>query len=384
MRHRDDASYMELACRLALRGRGSARPNPMVGAVLVKDGVIIGTGYHKRAGEAHAEVVAIDHAEANPEGATLYVNLEPCCHYGRTPPCTEYLLSKKIQRVVIGTIDPNPLVNGKSVEYLRANGVEVNCGVLEERCKKVNEVFFKYIRTGRPFVVLKAAMTLDGKISSSAHASRWISSEHSRHRVHKLRNSVDAVMVGIGTVLADDPLLTVRGLKRSQNPVRVVLDSRLRVPVEAQVVKTIGQARTVVATTEHAPPEQIELLRDKGVEILVFEADARGRVPMDAVLTQLGKQGVQSVLIEGGSEVFTDAIEYGHVDKLIVYIAPLLLGGAAAPSFFEGKGIEHPSQAIRITAIEVRRSGPDICVEGYLQQNCSLVGHEGINECLPG
>lgn len=359
---------MERACRLALRGLGTARPNPMVGAVLVKDGAVIGTGYHRRPGEPHAEVVAVSGSRIDPEGSTLYVNLEPCCHFGRTPPCVDYILSRKIRRVVIGTVDPNPLVNGRSIERLRAEGVDVVCGVLEERCRKVNEVFLKYIRTQRPFVILKVAMSLDGKIASSSRLSRWISSDTSRKSVHRLRGMVDAVMVGSGTVAADDPLLTVRqGKSRSGgNPLRVVLDSGLSVPMTANVVRTAGEARTLIATTDRAPVEKAEALREKGVEILVFPADDEGRVPMGAVFAELGQRGIQSVLVEGGSRVFTDALQRGLADKLLVFVAPSLLGGRTAPSFFEGRGVGKPSEAIKIHGMEVKRSGPDILIQGYL------------------
>jgi len=358
---------MERACRLALRGLGTARPNPMVGAVLVKDGAVIGTGYHRRPGEPHAEVVAVSGSRIDPEGATLYVNLEPCCHFGRTPPCVDYILSKKIRRVVIGTVDPNPLVNGRSIERLRAEGVEVVCGVLEERCKRVNEVFLTYIRTKRPFVILKVAMSLDGKIASSSRLSRWISSETSRKAVHRLRAIVDAVMVGSGTVAADDPLLTVRQAKKAGgNPLRVVLDSRLSIPVTANVVRTAGEAGTLIATTDRAPTEKAEALKERGVEVLVFPADDEGRVPMGAVFTELGQRGIQSVLVEGGSRVFTDALQKGLADKLVVFVAPSLLGGRTAPGFFEGTGVGEPSEAIRIHGMEVRRSGPDILIQGYL------------------
>jgi len=354
---------MALACRLALRGKGKAKPNPMVGAVLVKDGRIIGSGYHRKSGSAHAEVVAVENATEDITGAVLYVNLEPCAHQGLTPPCVDLILRKKISRVVIGTRDPNPLVNGKSIATLREHGIETECGVLEEECRRLNEVFFKFMETGKPFVTLKAATSLDGKIACHTGESEWISCPASRKMVHRLRRLADAVLVGIGTVLKDDPQLTARGVPGSGNPLRVVMDSTLRVPLVATVLK--AEARTMVATTEQAPRDRIRLLQEKGIEVQVFPGDRKGHVPLEALLLRLGELAVQHVLLEGGSGLFTSAWDEGQVDKFMLFIAPVLLGGSHAPGIFGGTGCDRPSQGQAVRHLRASRSDRDIVLEGY-------------------
>jgi diaminohydroxyphosphoribosylaminopyrimidine deaminase/5-amino-6-(5-phosphoribosylamino)uracil reductase len=359
-----DERYMDLACRLACRGRGKTKPNPMVGALLVRGEQVIGAGYHRKAGGPHAEVVAIDGATADPRGATLYVNLEPCAHHGRTPPCVELILQRKIRRVVIGTKDTHPKVNGRSIVLLKSKGVEVTCGVLEERCRRLNETFFKSVETGKPFVTMKAAVTLDGKIASARGRSQWISCPASRKRVHRLRNTVDAVMVGIGTVLEDDPRLTVRGIPGATNPARVVLDSRLRIPLSARVLEP--EAETVLATTQRAPKRKIHALEKRGVRVEVFAPDRKGRVPLGMVLRRLAGKGVQHVLLEGGSGLYTTALEAKEVDKLMLFIAPLLLGGAEAPGLFGGKGLPSPERGRWLHSLQCRRSDRDLLLEAYV------------------
>jgi len=362
-----DDRFMGMACRLALRGKGKTRPNPLVGSVLVKDGRIIGKGYHRKPGTPHAEVIAIRNAQEDPRDSTLYVNLEPCAHFGRTPPCVDLILAKAIGRVVIGTKDPNPKVNGRSIRILQDAGIEVTCGVLEPVCRRLNEVFFKYIETGTPFVTLKAAMSLDGKIASYTGASKWISGEASRRRAHRFRAEVDAILVGIGTVLRDDPVLTVRGIRGASSPLRVVMDSLLRIPLDAKVLAP--GARTLVATTDEAPPDKVSLLRQRGVEIEMFPAGPNGRVPLGSLLRRLAEREVQHLLIEGGSRIHTTALEEKQADKLMLFIAPLLLGGEGAPGFFGGRGFESPDQAHPVRDLSIRRSGPDILVEGYLKRD---------------
>lgn len=363
-RNKQDERFMDLACKLACRGRGRTKPNPMVGAVLVRRGQVIGTGYHKKAGGPHAEVVAIDRATADPKGATLYVNLEPCAHYGRTPPCVDLILERKIGRVVIGTKDTHPQVNGKSIALLKRKGVNVTCGVLEERCRRLNETFFKFVETGKPFVTLKAAVTLDGKIASSRGRSQWISCPTSRKTVHRLRSVVDAIVVGIGTVLKDDPRLTVRGISGATNPARVVLDSGLRIPMSARVLEP--EAETLLATTRSAPAKKIQALKKRGVTVEVFAPDRKGRVPLGKLLRRLAVKGVQHVLLEGGSSVYTTALEAGEVDKLMLFIAPLLLGGAQAPGLFGGKGRSSPERGRWLRSLEWRRSDRDLLLEAYV------------------
>jgi diaminohydroxyphosphoribosylaminopyrimidine deaminase/5-amino-6-(5-phosphoribosylamino)uracil reductase len=366
-----DETFMNLACKLAARGRGKTTPNPMVGAVLVRRGKIFGTGYHKKAGSPHAEVVAIQGAGANPKGATLYVNLEPCSHHGRTPPCVDLILAKKIGRVVIGTKDTNPQVSGRSISILRRKGVQVTCGVLEEKCRRLNETFFKSVETGKPFVTLKAALTLDGKIASSSGRSQWISCPTSRRKVHRLRALVDGIVVGIGTVIQDDPRLTVRGIPGSRNPCRVVMDSRLRIPTTARVLK--AGAETLVATTRRAPKNKIRELERMGVEVEVFSPDRRGRVPLGSLLRRLGKRGMQHVLLEGGSGLYTSAIEEDEVDKLLLFLAPLLLGGEEAPGLFGGTGFPSPAEGRMVQGLEWKRSGRDIVLEAYCPERKTAV-----------
>jgi len=352
---------MALACRLAQRARGKTRPNPMVGAVLVRQGEVIGVGYHRQYGGPHAEVAAVRNAEQDPAGATLYVNLEPCCHHGNTPPCVDLILEKRIARVVIGTVDPNPRVNGKSIRTLRERGVSVTCGVLEAQCRALNEVFFRYMETGKPFVTLKAALSLDGKIACGTGVSQWISCEASRRKVHRLRSRVDAVVVGVGTVLQDNPRLNVRGVRGAVQPLRVVMDSRLRTPMGANVLA--GEGNTLIATTGRAPPRKVAILGERGVEVEVFPADGQGRVPLGPVLNLLGKRGVQHLLVEGGSKLFTTAIQEGAVDRFLLFVAPLLLGGTRAPGLFGGRGVERPDLGASLQVIRTARSGRDLLIE---------------------
>jgi diaminohydroxyphosphoribosylaminopyrimidine deaminase/5-amino-6-(5-phosphoribosylamino)uracil reductase len=359
-----DETFMNLALRLAVRGRGRTKPNPMVGAVLVRRGRVLGKGYHRSLGSPHAEVVAIEGAKADPKGATLYVNLEPCAHHGRTPPCVELILAKKIRRVVIGTKDTNPLVNGRSISILRRKGVQVTCGILEEECRRLNETFFKVVETGKPFVILKAAVTLDGKIASSSGRSQWISCPESRRRVHRLRSRVDAILVGIGTVLEDDPQLTVRGIPGARNPCRVVMDSRLRIPLAARVLEP--EAETLVATTDRAPKKKVAALAAKGVGVEVFAPNRKGRVPLGPLLRRLGKRGIQDVLVEGGSQLYTTALETKEADKLVMFIAPLLLGGEKAPGLFGGTGFASPAKGRSVHSLQWRRSDQDLMLEAYL------------------
>ncbi len=358
-----DETFMDLACRLAVRGRGRTKPNPMVGAVLVRNGKVCSTGYHRKPGAPHAEVVAIERAKGSLQGTTLYVNLEPCAHHGRTPPCVDLILAKKIRRVVIGTLDTNPLVSGRSIATLRRKGVRVTSGVLENRCRRLNETFFKSVETNKPFVTLKAALTLDGKIASSTGQSQWISSPASREKVHRLRNQVDAILVGVGTVLEDDPQLTVRGIRASTNPCRVVMDSRLRLPLTARILEP--EAETLVATTSRASRRRIRDLEARGVTVQVFRPDRQGRVPVGTLLKHLAKRGMQHVLLEGGSGIYTTALKAKEVDKLLLFLAPLLLGGREAPTLFDGVGFASPRKGLPVHDLQWRRSDRDLMLEAY-------------------
>lgn len=357
---------MQRALALALKAKGRTSPNPMVGAVLVKEGRIIGEGYHAFAGADHAEVVALKAAGDEAREATLYLNLEPCCHYGRTPPCTEAIIRAGIKRVVASTFDPNPLVAGKGAERLKAAGIDVEIGLLSEEAKRLNEAFFTLIATGRPFVILKVAASLDGKIATKAGESRWITGEAARKKVHELRDEVDAVLVGIGTVLKDDPLLTVRlDREGTRDPLRVIVDSHARLPLEANVLKDPRKA--LVAVSPEAPKERVEALRSRGAEVLLIEG-ASGKVSLGRLMEELGKRGIVSVMIEGGSEVNASAFHEGIVDKLILFYAPLLIGGKEAPSIVGGSGIEYLPQAIRLKDLRIERLGNDLLIEGYIQK----------------
>jgi diaminohydroxyphosphoribosylaminopyrimidine deaminase/5-amino-6-(5-phosphoribosylamino)uracil reductase len=361
-----DRLYMHRALELAARARGRTSPNPMVGAVLVKDGQVVGEGFHSFAGADHAELVALQEAEGAARGATLYVSLEPCCHYGRTPPCVQRILASGIARVVAACQDPNPAVSGKGVAALRAAGIPTEVGVLAEEATRLNEAFFTFIRTGRPFIVMKAAASLDGKIATRTGESRWITGEKARLRVHQLRNEVDAVLVGIGTVLRDDPLLTTRlGTADQRDPARVVVDNLARLPLRAKVINRASTAPTFLAVSERAPAAKVEALQREGVQVLVVEGSPR-RVSLQRLMEALGKLGFLSVMIEGGAEINASAIQEGIVDKVLLFLAPILMGGKSAPSALAGTGAATLAQAVRLRDIRIERLDEDLLLEGYV------------------
>jgi len=362
---RDDLYFMRRALRLAAKAKGHTSPNPMVGAVVEKKGYILGEGYHAQAGADHAEAVALARAGRASRGATLYVNLEPCCHQGRTPPCVEEIISRGIRRVVASMEDPNPLVSGKGFSRLREAGIKVEVGLLGEEASKLNEAFIKFIRTGRPFVILKGALSLDGKIATMGGVSRWITGEEARRHVHRLRNQVDAVLVGIGTVLRDDPLLTTRlPNRKGKDPIRVIVDSQARTPLNAQVLRSGSPSLTIIAVSEGVPEDRLEGLKRTGAKILSLPGE--GRVSLSKLFARLGEMGVMSIMIEGGAEVNASALEEALVDKLILFYAPILIGGKDAPSLIGGRGVESLHKAFPIHSVKVRRFGADIMVEGYL------------------
>jgi len=364
-----DRIFMKKALELAARARGRTSPNPMVGAVIVKDGCIVGEGYHERAGLPHAEVVALEQAGELAKGATLYVTLEPCCHWGRTPPCTRAIIRSGIKKVIVATLDPNPLVSGKGVDELRRNGIEVEIGLMEEEARKLNEFFFKHITTGLPFVILKIAMSLDGKIATATGESRWITSPQSRRMVHGLRDQVDAVMVGIGTVLKDDPQLTTRLPEgEGKDPIRVILDSYARTPPTARVINPRSSAPTIIATTTKADGGKIKALREAGAEVVILNEDEEGRVDLKSLMEYLGGRSIQSLLVEGGSEVAGSMLMKGFVDKVMFFIAPKIIGGADAPTPIGGMGVRRLSEAITLKEVEVKRIGPDILIQGYVER----------------
>jgi diaminohydroxyphosphoribosylaminopyrimidine deaminase/5-amino-6-(5-phosphoribosylamino)uracil reductase len=355
--------FMKMALHLAEKGRGRTRPNPMVGAVIVRKGLVVGQGYHQKAGGPHAEVMALERAGKKASGATLYVTLEPCNHFGRTPPCTIAVLESGIKKVVFGMNDPNPKVKGGGAEWLRARGVEVIKGGMEEDCRRLNEVYIKWIATGLPFVILKTAASLDGRIATRSGDSKWISSEASRLLVHRLRNQVDGIVAGIGTVIKDDPRLTVR-LPRGKirDPLRIIIDPRLRISPRALVLNNPSGA--LVVTAESVPARKREALEQIGVEIMTLPVK-NGLFSPRELLARLGRRGLTSLLLEGGAETYAGFLQEGQVDKLIVFFAPCLLGGRKAVGMIGGPGANRVDEAVRLKVTKVRTLGGDIFVEAY-------------------
>lgn len=360
----DDVAYMRQAVALARRGTGWTAPNPLVGAVVVKDGKVIGRGYHARCGGLHAERAALADCTASPRGATMYVTLEPCCHQGRQPPCTDAILTAGIARVVVGSDDPNPLVAGKGLEILRRGGVEVVSGVLREACDALNPVFFHFIRTKRPYVVMKYAMTMDGKIATRTGTSRWITGEAARRRVHRDRHRYTAIMAGVGTVLADDPMLNCR-IKGGKNPVRIICDTHLRTPLTSQIVRTAGEIPTILATC--AEPSLYGPYLDAHCQVWTLP-ERDGHVDLDALMDRLGSGGIDSVLLEGGGTLNWAALESGIVQRVQAYVAPKLFGGDAK-SPVEGQGVALPDQAVALKNTRISRVGEDILLESEVDGN---------------
>jgi diaminohydroxyphosphoribosylaminopyrimidine deaminase/5-amino-6-(5-phosphoribosylamino)uracil reductase len=363
-----DTKYMSLAISLAKKAEGMTSPNPLVGAVLVKQGRIIGKGYHRRAGLPHAEIEAISDAETKGEainGSTLYVTLEPCCHTGkRTPRCVDSIINKGISNVVVGTLDPNPKVSGNGIELLKQSGLNVRVGVVEDACKVLNEAFFKYIRLGIPFVTLKLACTLDGKIATRTGDAKWIGSESQRHFAHRLRKKVDAILVGIETVLHDDPELTVRlGKKFTGQPIPIVLDSRLRIPIESRLLKI--HKSPLIITTNKADQEKKSDLEHMGSRVLIFDSDNNGKIDLHSLLKKLGELGITSVLVEGGSTVAASALSQRVVDKIVLFYSPKIIG-AEGISMVGGLNILKVKEALAIRGLKVKVFGEELMIEGYL------------------
>lgn len=355
---RIDERFMRRALALARKGEGHVSPNPVVGAVIVRDGRIIGEGFHRRCGGNHAEIEAIINATETIAGATFYITLEPCSHHGRTPPCIEALIAHRPKRVVVGAIDPNPLVSGRGLEALRQNGIQTEVGILEESCREVNRVFFKYIRTGLPYVTLKFAQTLDGQIAAASGHSLWISSPPSLRFAHRLRATHDAILVGAGTVRTDDPALTCR-LVRGRNPLRIVVDSRLSLSPEATVFSDGKQ--TLVATTQRAAAKRRLLLEKRGIEIIKTAEDPSGRVDLHELVSRVGKRGISSLLVEGGAAVATSFLKENLVDRLIVILAPKIVGrgiGAIADL-----GIRRMDDALGFSFQHIFRRGADLILD---------------------
>lgn len=356
---------MARALQLALRGAGHTRPNPMVGAVLVKDGRIIGEGWHKQYGGPHAEVNAFASATEDPEGATLYVSLEPCSHYGKTPPCADLIIRKKVARVVAALEDPNPLVSGCGFRKLRANGIRVTVGVLAEEARHINDVFLTYVTRKRPFVLYKAAMSLDGKIACHTGESQWISSEKSREEVQRLRGILSGIMVGAGTVIADNPRLTCR-MEEYENPARIIVDGKLRVPLESRIFHEPG--RNIILTTSEASPEKKKALENLGVELIEVDSEEPGKVDLKSAMLALGIKGIDGILLEGGPTLAASALEAGIIDAVRFYIAQKIIGGREAPSPFAGTGAAHMNEVVPLTDAVYGTSGDDLWIQAYIQR----------------
>ena len=381
-------AYMRRAIALAERGAGKVSPNPLVGAVIVRGDRIIGEGWHAVYGGLHAERSALLNLRErgeDPSGADMYVTLEPCCHFGKQPPCTDAIIEAGIARVYVGLGDPNPLVAGQGIRILRDRGIEVEMAgdAIRAECARQNEVFLHYIRTGLPFVVLKYAMTLDGKTACYTGASRWVTGEEARADVHRLRNRYSAIMVGIGTVLTDDPLLTCR-MEGGRNPLRIVCDSRLRTPLSAKLVQTAAEAGTLIATTVRDPDRHAPYL-EAGCRILVTE-EKDGRVDMADLMTKLGASGekVDSILAEGGSGVAWSLLRDRLVHKVLAYISPKLFGGAGSPSPVGGTGYPDPADAMVLTDRTVQVLGEDLLVAGYPQYGEDDIGKVWTNGAESG
>lgn len=362
-----DRDYMNRAIELARQGTGWTNPNPLVGAVIVKDGRIIGEGYHRRYGELHAERNAIASLTEPAEGADIYVTLEPCCHYGKTPPCTEAILENGIKRVVIGSRDPNPKVAGKGARMLREAGVLVEEDFMREECDRLNPIFFHYITRRMPYVIMKYAMTADGKIATKTGASKWITGEAARMEVQKLRSRCMGIMAGIGTVLADDPMLNVR-IPDRRSPVRIICDSGLRIPADSQICRTAGEYSTIIVCA-FDPSEEPEEARQKreelerlGVKVLSV-SDGRGRVDLKKLMEILGGQGIDSILLEGGGTLNDSALRAGIVQEIQAFVAPKIFGGDKARTPVAGVGAEIPDGAVRLKLQKVSQIGEDLLAE---------------------
>ena len=364
-----DQNYMLQAIQLAKQGEGWTNPNPMVGAVIVKNGRIIGKGYHKKCGELHAERNAIASLTESAEGATIYVTLEPCCHYGKTPPCTEAIIEQKIKRVVIGSRDPNPKVSGKGIKMLQEAGIEVIEDFMREECDRLNPVFFHYITTKTPYVVMKYAMTLDGKIATKTGASKWITGEAARAEVQHMRHRYMGIMAGIGTVIADDPMLNVR-VEGWKSPIRILCDSGLRIPLDGQIVKSAGKYRTIVAYADSENTEaKRKRLHEMGVETICCP-DENNQVDLKKLMKYLGEEGIDSILLEGGGTLNDSALRAGIVQEVQAFIAPKLFGGMNSKTPVEGIGVRFPSEAVKLKCVDICQVGEDIRI------TCQVCGKE--------
>lgn len=359
----ENHQYMSLALELAGGMKGQTSPNPMVGCVIVKDGRVVGLGSHLQAGGPHAEIHALTMAGDEAKGATAYVTLEPCSHYGKTPPCSDALIRSEVKKVVVATLDPNPLVAGNGIAKLKEAGIEVVTGVLEEQSTRLNEVFNTFIKEQRPFVTVKTASTLDGKVATETGSSRWVTGEQARLDVHRMRHQHDAILVGVNTVITDDPQLTTRLPEGGgKNPIRIIMDTTLRIPLHSRVIMD-GEAPTWIITTDRADPLKKRQVEEKGIR--VFSTGAEPKVHIPTMLELLGKEMVSSLLVEGGSQINSAFLHGRAIDKVISYFAPKLVAGQGAPTPFGGTGIEEMGNAVAVKDIQVEMLGQDIKITGY-------------------
>ena len=361
-----DRQYMKMALELAQKGMGFTAPNPMVGAVIVKNGRIIGQGYHRKYGELHAEREALAVCTEEPKGASIYVTLEPCCHYGKQPPCVNAILEAGIRRVIIGSSDPNPLVAGKGIRILKDHGIEVTENILKEECDKLNEAFFYYIQNKKPYVVMKYAMTMDGKIAAYTGESKWVTGEAARIHVQEQRLKYTGIMVGVGTVLADDPMLTCR-LENSRNPVRIICDSHLRTPLTSKIVRTAETIPTILASSSK-DQQKIKNYEELGCQVL-YVPEKNGHIDLNRLMELLGAAKIDSILLEGGGSLNWSELESGIVQKVQTYIAPKLFGGEEAKTPVEGKGFPDPASAVLLKNSEIIRLGDDFLIESEVKRN---------------
>ena len=360
-----DEKYMQRAIELAKKGCGFVAPNPMVGAVIVKDKRVIGEGYHARYGDLHAERNALKNCTESAEGATIYVTLEPCCHQGKQPPCVDALIEAKVKKVVVGSDDPNPLVAGKGIKRLREARIEVVTGVMKEACDALNPVFFYFIQNRRPYVVMKYAMTLDGKIATFSGDSRWITGEEARRHVHEDRHRYTAIMAGIGTVLADDPLLTCR-IEGGKNPVRIICDTHLRTPIDSQIVRTAKEVPTILVVGSDCEKERMYPYEEKGCEILPT-ACKNGQIDLEKLMQLLGEKKIDSILLEGGGTLNEAALESHIISKVQAYVAPKLIGGRDAKTPIEGTGFAKMKDALQLKHTTISKLGEDYLIEGEVE-----------------
>jgi diaminohydroxyphosphoribosylaminopyrimidine deaminase/5-amino-6-(5-phosphoribosylamino)uracil reductase len=363
---RIDAAFMRRALALASAGRGRVEPNPLVGAVAVKQGRIIGEGYHRSFGGPHAEIEAMESTVEDLAGTTLYVTLEPCTHHGKTPPCTEAIIRAGVRRVVVAHRDPNRAVSGGGLEALEKAGIEVTVGILEKEARRLNAPFIKYVTLGIPYITCKWAMSLDGKIATRTGDSRWISCGESRNLVHRMRGEVDAILVGSETVRQDDPLLTCR-VEGGRNPKRIVLDSKAGIPLDSQIVKTAREVPTIVAVANTAPEEKRRQLRDAGLDVLL-PAESEHKVNLRRLFKELGAREITHILVEGGARVHASFLEGGHTDRVVIFVGPVIIGGSEAPTPVSGLGFERLNDCPRPKAVEIRKLGTDVVISGYLRE----------------